>query len=122
MRDFFINMISRIAFYTGIAACIGIIIACFMPWTHYNSINETFTGFRVTKFPSGTTYGKAGYIISTLAVIILILFIIPQNWAKKVNLFFAGFLVAYSIRTYIIFTSSLFKGEVETYAGMYLVL
>jgi hypothetical protein len=115
-------MINRIAHYTGLIACVAIIGACFMPWTYYNSIQQTFTGFNVVPFPTGTTYGKAGFTISGLAAVILLLIFVRKEWARKVNLFLAGVLVAYTIRTYIVFTSSLFKGEVEKFAGIYLVV
>ncbi len=54
--------------------------------------------------------------------IVFIFFIIPKIWAKRINFFVSGLLFAYCIRTYIIFTGSLFEGEVETKTGMYLVL
>ncbi|MEO6583024.1 MAG: hypothetical protein ABIO05_01800 [Ferruginibacter sp.] len=93
-----------------------------MPWTFYHSIQQTFTGFHVVPFPAGNYYGKAGIPITILSSIILLLLLTPKLWAKRVNLFLAGLLVAYTIRTYIIFTSALFKGEVEKYAGIYLII
>lgn len=115
-------MLNKIAHYTGIIACLGIIAACFMPWTYYHNIQETFTGLHVIPFPTGNYYGKAGIPITIFASLILLLMLVPRVWAKRVNLFLAAMLVAYTIRTYIIFTSALFKGEVEKYAGMYLVV
>ena len=106
----------------GMLAAVALVAACFMPWVHYNSINVTFTGFHVTKFAGGVYYGKAGAVITPLAIIILILMLVPKIWAKRVNLLLAGLLFAYCIRTYIVFTGSLFEGEVEKLAGIYLVL
>ena len=93
-----------------------------MPWTHYQSIQQTFTGFNVVPFPTGNYYGKAGIPISIIAGLALLLMFIPRLWAKRTNLFLAGVLVAYTIRTYIIFTSALFDGEVQKFAGIYLVI
>ncbi|MFT3907847.1 MAG: hypothetical protein QM737_00345 [Ferruginibacter sp.] len=115
-------MFSKISYYAGVAASIAIIICCFLPWVHYNNINTTFTGFNVTKFATGNYYGKAGVPITIMSVIILILMLVPRIWAKRVNLFVAALLFAYCIRTYIIFTSALFEGEVEKQAGIYLII
>lgn len=107
--------------YVGLFSGILLIIGCFLPWVHINSINETLTGFRVQRFPNGTFYGKAGNIILPLTVLITLFILVPKVWAKRANLFLASFLVAYSIRTYVIFTSSLFEGEVTKKIGIYLV-
>ncbi len=107
--------------YVGLISGIVLIIGCFLPWVHINSINETFTGFRVQRFPNGTFYGKAGNIILPLTVLITVFILVPKVWAKRANLFLASFLVAYSIRTYVIFTSSLFEGEVTKKVGIYCV-
>ena len=109
-------------YYAGIGASVAIIACCFLPWVHYNNINTTFTGFNVTKFATGNYYGRAGVPITIMSVIILILMLLPRIWAKRTNLFVAALLFAYCIRTYIIFTSALFEGEVEKQAGIYLII
>ena len=106
----------------GIIASIMLVAACFMPWVHYNNINETFTGFHVTKFSTGNYYGRAGITVTFFAAVIFVLMLIPNLWAKRVNLFLSAILFAYCIRTYIIFTSALFEGEVEKKAGIYLIV
>ncbi len=93
-----------------------------MPWTHYNSINETFNGFNVKRFSTGNYYGKAGRIITIFTILIFVLMLVPKLWAKRVNLFLSALLFAYCIRTYIIFTNSLFEGEVEKKAGIFLII
>ncbi|MEJ7626022.1 MAG: hypothetical protein WKF35_04080 [Ferruginibacter sp.] len=93
-----------------------------MPWAYYHNVQETFTGFHVIQFPAGSYYGKAGIPISIMASIVLLFMLIPKLWAKRFNLFIAAVLFAYTLRTYIIFTSALFEGEVEKFAGIYLVI
>ena len=115
-------MQTKIMHLAGIAACISIIAACFLPWVHYNNIHETFTGFHVIKFATGNYYGKAGIPITVFASVILLLMLIPKTFAKRANLFVSALLFAYCIRTYIIFTSALFEGEVEKFAGIYLIV
>lgn len=96
--------------------------ACFIPWVHYNGPDLTFTGFKVERFSNGNYYGRAGLAITILTVLILSLMLLPRIWAKRVNVFLGALLVAYCIRTFIIFTSSMFSGEVEKLAGIYLII
>lgn len=95
---------------------------CFMPWVHYNSIDKTFSGYNVTKFATGVYYGKAGIIITGFCVVILILNLLKGTVAKNANLFLCALLVAYAFRTYILFTGSLFEGQVIKYSGIYLIV
>jgi len=106
----------------SLMACIAIVITCFIPWVHFNSINETFTGYHVTKFANGTSYGKPWKVICLMAAIIFILNFVNSVVVKKANLFVAALLLAYCIRTYFLFTGSLFEGEVSKLAGIYLIL
>ena len=115
-------MFSKFCHYTGIVVCIALVLSCFLPWVHYNSINETFTGYHVTRFSTNNYYGRAGIVITIMTALVFILFITPKIWAKRINFFLSGLIFAYCIRTYIIFTGSLFEGEVETRIGMYLVV
>ena len=115
-------MLSKVSHLIGITACLAIIGACFLPWCHYNNINETFTGFNVTRFSTGNYYGRSGRVITIFSGIILLLMMVKKVWAKRINLFMAALLFAYCIRTYIIFTSALFEGEVEKKAGIYLII
>lgn len=106
----------------GLIASASLIAACFIPWVHYNNINETFTGFHVSRFSTGNYYGRAGLVICVFTSIILLFMFVPRIWAKRTNLFLTAILFAYCIRTYIIFTSALFEGEVEKKAGIYLII
>ena len=106
----------------GIISGLLLILICFLPWTHYSGINETFTGYYVKRFPNGPYYGRAGLIITIMTSIILLGMISKKLWVKKVNLFLAAMLVAYAARTYFLFTSSLFPGEVEKKVGILLLV
>lgn len=108
--------------YVGILSALTLFVACFLPWAYYRELNLTFTGFNVTRFPSGIYYGRAGYPIAFLGIIVLIGFIVPKVWVKRVNLFIVAILLAYVIRTYILFTSGLMEGDVEKRIGIYLLL
>ena len=115
-------MRTKIFRIAGALACLALIITCFIPWVHYNSVNLTFNGVNVIPFDTGNYYGKAGYPIITLTLIIFLLMFVNRIWAKRLNLFLNALLIAYTIRTYIIFTSALFVNEVDKKTGIYLVL
>ena len=108
--------------WVGVLACLLLIVACFLPWTHYPVIDEPFTGFYVRKFPNGNYYGRPGYFLCVFALVIAFFTWLPKLWAKRTNLFLSAFLLAYVVRIYYLFTGSLFKGEVEVLFGLYLVL
>jgi hypothetical protein len=108
--------------YIAILSCIALIVTCFIPWVHYNSIDTTFNGYNVKPFPTGVNYGRAGKIITILVSISFLLTLIPYVAAKRTNMFVSALLVAYAIRTYVLFTGSLFEGEVVKLAGIYLIV
>ncbi len=111
-----------ISYYAALIGSITLVAVCFMPWVHYNSINTTFSGFNVRRFASGVYYGRAGIIISIFAGLIFLLTLLQKNMSKRINLFATALLLAYTIRTYILFTGSLFDGEVKRLAGIYLII
>ena len=108
--------------YLAIISTIAIIITCFIPWVHYNNIDVTFNGYNVKRFATGVYYGRAGIIITILASISLVFTLMQSVVAKRVNMFLCALLVAYTLRTYVIFTGSLFDGEVTKLAGIYLIV
>ena len=115
-------MIYRIIYWTGFFSCIFLAVSCFIPWIHINSINETLTGMNVKPFATGNNYGNPGKFIIILTSIIFIFMLIPRIWAKRVNLFLSALLLAFALRSFVIFSGSLFEGEVERKMGLYLVL
>ena len=108
--------------YLAIIASLAIIATCFIPWVHYNNIDVTFTGYNVKRFATGVYYGRAGIIITILAAMSLLFTLMQSVVAKRVNMFLCALLVAYTLRTYVIFTGSLFDGEVTKLFGIYLIV
>lgn len=98
------------------------IASCFLPWTYYKAIGDTFTGFHVTRFPTGNYYGKAGLTISVMTFMTLIFMLIPRNWARRFSMLPAALLVAFAIRTFVIFTGELIQGDVIKKPGIYLMV
>ena len=87
--------------WIGIAACVTLIVSCFLPWVYYADIKQTFIGF----YSYDNHYGKPGIFLSLFAVLILVFMLLPKVWAKRTNLFIAALTVAYGIKTFILFSS-----------------
>jgi hypothetical protein len=104
--------------WIGAAACVLLIIACFIPWTYHADVQKHFTGF----YSEAGTYGKPGKFIVFFAIASLLLLFVKKIWAKRVHIFVAGLLVAYTIKTYILYTSCYNAYCPEKKLGIYLVL
>ncbi len=104
--------------YIGIAAAIVLIIACFMPWAYYPDLGKDFNGF----FSENNNYGKPGKAFLFFSILSIILFIIPTVWAKRFNQFVAVVTIAYSIKTFFLFTSCYAGVCPEKRPGIFLLL
>jgi len=117
-------MNAKMLSWIGIAACISLIISCFLPWAYYadnhiaSETQRTFTGF----FSYEYRYGRPGKFLVFFGVLILILMLLPRIWAKRTNLFLSAFTFAYAIRTYILFTSCYNAYCPEKRAGIFIML
>ena len=87
--------------WIGIAACVTLIVSCFLPWVYYADIKQTFNGF----YSYDNHYGKPGIFLSLFAALILVFMLLPKVWSKRANLFIAALTVAYAIKTFILFSS-----------------
>jgi len=85
----------------GIVAALLVILACFLPWTFHPDLNKYFTGF----YSEDNMYGKPGKMFMVFASLLIILFAIPRVWAKRTNWLIATLTIAYTIRTYFLFTT-----------------
>ncbi|MEO6549609.1 MAG: hypothetical protein ABIN94_16530 [Ferruginibacter sp.] len=100
-------MVPRILHWIGLAACILLIVSCFMPWAYFadahipTEAERTFTGF----YSYGNNYGKPGKMLIAIALIVIVLMLLPRIWAKRTNLFVCALGLGYSIKTYILFVS-----------------
>lgn len=99
-------------------ACVALIAVCFMPWTYHADLQKTFTGF----FSEKDAYGKPGKFITFFCLASFFLILARKVWAQRVLLFVAGTLMAYSIKTYILYTSCYNAYCPDKKAGIYLLL
>ena len=116
-------MNARILSWLGIVACIVLIISCFIPWAYYADAHipdaeRAFTGF----FSYQSKYGKPGRFLVLFATIILVFMLLPKVWAKRTNLFLSAFMLAYGIKSYILYTSCYNAYCPEKRAGIFIML
>ena len=111
--------------WVGAAACVVLIISCFMHWAYYPDIQKHFTGFDTKVFFRGKMvnyYGRPGILLSLFAGLGFAFHLIPKIWAKRANLLFAALCVAYAIKSYFMFSAAYtgFVPVLET--GIWLML
>jgi len=94
-------MLVKYLHWLGLAACITLIISCFLPWGYYADLNQHFTGF----YSYNNQYGKPGKFLTIFAVLMFIFMLLPKVWAKRTNLFLGAFTLAYAFKTFILFAS-----------------
>jgi len=104
--------------WLGIAACVTLIISCFLPWTYHADVNQSFTGF----YSYDNFYGKPGKFLVLFGAIILAFMILPKVWAKRANLFLSAFIFAYAISKFISFGSCYNNYCPQKLFGLYLML
>lgn len=86
--------------WIGIAVTILLVISCFFNWTYHPDLNKHFTGF----FSEANIYGKPGNVFIFFACFAIVFFAVPKVWAKRWNFLFAGLILAYGIKSFILYT------------------
>lgn len=117
-EGFLIFMTPKILHYSGLAACIALIISCFLPWAYFADINQHFTGLYSYK----NEYGRPGKFLIVVAVIVFVFMLLPKVWAKRTNLFICALGVGYAIKSYILFTSCYKAYCPETKPAIFIML
>lgn len=105
----------KFATYVGIGSALLLVIFCFMPWAYYPDIHENFNGF----YSRANVYGRPGKTFLFLSVLSIILFLTATLWAKRINQFICVILFAYSMKTFILFSSSYGSYSPEIKTGLY---
>ena len=104
--------------WIGVAAALLLIGACYLPWTYYPELQKEFTGF----FSENNAYGRPGKVFMFFCGIAIVLFLIPRIWAKRGNLFVCAISLAFSAKTFILYTSCARGICPEKRIGIFLVL
>jgi hypothetical protein len=104
--------------WIGLAGVALLVIACLLPWIEIESRNIVTTGLN----SEGTNFGRPGIMNLLAGCFAAIFFIVPKIWAKRGNLFFCAFNLAWAIRNYVI-VSGCFAGECPVKkVGLYLLM
>jgi hypothetical protein len=104
--------------WIGVGAAVLVIAGCFLPWAYFPDLHEDFTGF----FSEQNRYGRPGKVLIVFCGVEILLFLIPKIWAKRANLFIGAVTLAWSIKSYMLYTAC-YKGICpERRLGIFLVL
>jgi hypothetical protein len=102
----------------GIFAAAAMMVACFLPWAYYPDLDKAFTGF----FSQHNIYGRPGFFFLFLGTAAILLFLIPRVWAKRSNLLVSALIMAFAVKTCVLFTAC-YRGTCPTMrVGLYLLL
>ena len=103
--------------WIGIAAAVLVVVASFMPWAYFPSLNEVFTGF----FSQDNSYGRPGKVLIFFSVIEIVFFLIPKLWAKRANIFVAAVGLAWGFKCFYLYTAC-YRGDCpEKRVGLFLM-
>ncbi len=104
--------------WVGLLSVALLFIASFQPWVLIVSKNIIVTGMN----GGATNFGKPALMNLFVSVIAAVFFLVPSIMAKRANLFFCAFNLAWSLRDYII-VSTCRAGECpEQKFGLYLFM
>ena len=104
--------------WIGVVATLLLLVACFLPWAWYPDLQKNFTGF----FSEKNIYGKPGRVFLVLGVFAVIFFLIPRVWAKRWNLFTGALILAFAIKSFILFSGCYSGICPDKKAGLWLML
>jgi hypothetical protein len=105
--------------WIGLTAVVTVLVVCYIPWVYVPSVKLEIAGM----FSNGKqNFGRPGLMNMFCAVGAGIFFLLPQVWAKRTNIFFCGFNIAWAIRNYIML-SRCYGGDCpEKKIGLYLLV
>jgi len=87
--------------WLGIAAAVALVISCTFHWTWYPDLQQYFTGF----YSENNSYGKPGKAFVFFCSIAVVFYAIPRVWAKRWNILLCCIILAFAIRSFIVFST-----------------
>jgi hypothetical protein len=108
----------KYANWIGVTGAIVLIAACFLPWAYYPDLDKHFTGF----FSEKNMYGKPGKFLVFLSLVGGLLFIVPRVWAKRANILVTAIVLAFSIKSFMLFSACYHGTCPEKRLGIFLML
>lgn len=102
--------------WIGLAGVVLLVIAAYQPWIWIPSKNIMVSGMHAP----GTNFGRPALLNFYLSAIAVVFYLIPTAMAKRFNIFFCAFSLAWTLRNFII-VSTCRAGECpEKQYGLYL--
>lgn len=102
----------------GVIAAVLLMFSGLMNWAWFPDLKEYFTGF----YTYNNNYGKPGRVFIVLGAVAIIFYLVPRIWAKRVNMFVCVLILAYAIKTFILY-SGCYRGICpEKQAGLWIML
>lgn len=102
----------------SIVVALLLIAVCFAPWVYIPPIDTTITGWNAGK----TNLGKPGLMNIVFGTLTVILTLLPNIWAKRVNVFICSFNFSWAIRNYLLTTQCEMGECPEKKYGIYVLL
>lgn len=105
--------------WIGLLSAAVIIVTCFTAWIYVPSVQLKVGGV----FASGKqNFGKPGLVNIFCSLGAIVWFLLSRIWAKRTNIFFCGFNMAWTIRNYILLTRCYGGDCPEKEVGLYVLL
>ena len=105
--------------WIGLVAVLMVLIACFMAWIVVPAEHLVIGGLHAS---GPHNFGKPGLLNIFCSVFAAVFFLLPRIGAKRANIFFCGFNVAWAIRNFILL-SRCYGGDCPVkQPGLYLLV
>lgn len=105
--------------WIGLLSAITVIIACYITWIYVPSVQIAIAGM----VSSGKhNFGRPGLMNIFCSLGAIVWFLSPRIWAKRTNIFFCGFNMAWAVRNYILLTRCYGGDCPQKKAGLYLLM
>jgi Na+/proline symporter len=102
----------------GLISVAIVIASAFLPWLTIESKHLAFTGMNT----AGSSFGEPGKLNIIVAVMAALLFLSPNKWMARINLFVTAFLAAWTFRNFVLFSRCEMGECPEREIGLYLSL
>jgi len=99
----------------GVVAALLLIICCYLPWSYIYSQQVTVTGVNAAVL----TFGRPALTNIFVSSLMILFFLVPKIWAKRVNVFLGAINLAWSIRNYIVVSTCVFGECPEKKPALY---
>lgn len=111
-------LVMKYSRWIGVTAALLLAFSTTMPWTYYPDIRQFFSAF----YTYQNVYGKPGKLFIALAAVAVLFYLLPRVWAKRWNILVCCIVLAFGIRTFIVF-SACYRGICpEKQTGIWVML